>query len=323
MVKQIVKKIIPSCFFGFFKKTIKRPDKFEKEISEFIGRGVAPSHIGFLKKITPLIKGKTVLEVGGSNFPRDLLFKTLGVKKWICVDYLENWAKDREASTMGLSQLLDSSKKMNDFMVFPLKDAENNLNACDYLKFHGDATYIPENFYAQFDVVVSVNAFEHILTLPQVIEKIYSCLVKGGTFYTCFGPIWSCMCGHHYAGGKYHGVLKGYDITFNNAGKDGIPPFIHLLKNEKEVREYFKGKKLPFGQAQIDCLCKWSYHTNEINRLFFEDYVEIMAESKFKKYKIKPFFGAKPEEKIFTRLCEKYPNYKHFDVYGVEISAEK
>jgi SAM-dependent methyltransferase len=287
------------------------------------GGMVAPYHIGYLKNIAPLVKGRTVLEIGGSNFPRKLLFNTLGAKKWVCVDYLENWAKDRDASTMGLNQLLDSSGKTDDFMVFSLDKAENNFDACDYLKFHGDATHIPESFYGKFDVVVSANAFEHILTLPQVIEKIYCCLKTGGKIFTGFGPIWSCAVGHHYAGGKYNGILKGYDISFNNIERDGVPPFIHLLKNEQEMREYFVDKILPFGQAQINCLCKWSYHTNEINRLFFEDYEEIMANSKFKKYKITPAGIQEPSKEIFEELCKKYPKYKRFDVYGIEILAEK
>jgi SAM-dependent methyltransferase len=276
VLKQILKKLIPTKILEFRRKMTSKPSKLERQLFKFVERGggesggcVAPYHVVFLKKIAPLVKGKTVLEIGGSNFPRELLFDVLRVNKWVCVDYLENWAKDREASTMGLNRLLNDSDKTNDFSVFSLDNAENNLNSKDYLKFHGDATCIPENFYEKFDVVVSANAFEHILTLPQVIEKIFCCLVKGGKFYTGFAPIWSCANGHHYAGGKYNGAQKGYDISFNNIERDGIPPFIHLLKNESETREYFLDKKLQFGQEQIDCLCKWSYHTNEINRLFF------------------------------------------------------
>jgi SAM-dependent methyltransferase len=222
-----------------------------------------------------------------------------------------------------LNELLDNSGKTNDFLVFSLDNAENNLNACDYLKFHGDATHIPESFYEKFDVVVSANAFEHILTLPQVIEKIYCCLKTGGKLFTSFAPIWSCAVGHHYAGGKYDRVLQKTDFSFNNIEKDGVPPFIHLLKNEEETREYFADKSLPFGQAQIDCLCKWSYHSDEINRLFFEDYEEIMANSKFKKYKMTPIWIQEPSKEIFEELCKKYPEYKRFDVCGIEILAEK
>ena len=228
MLKRIVKKIIPSSILEFRRKLLSKPGKFEIKLSQFIEGGtVAPYHIGYLKSIAPLVKAKTVLEIGGSNFPRKLLFDILGAKKWVCVDYLQNWAKDREASTMGFNQLLDSSGKTSDFLVFPLNEADSNFNACDYLKFHGDATYISESFYERFDVVVSSNAFEHILTLPQVIEKIYFCLIKGGKFFTSFAPIWSCAVGHHYAGGKYNGVFKGYDISFNNVEKDGVPLFIH------------------------------------------------------------------------------------------------
>jgi SAM-dependent methyltransferase len=297
---------------------------FEKRLSEFIGdSGVAPYHIGYLKEIASFVKDKIVLEIGGSNFPRKLLFDTLGVKKWVCVDYLENWAKDREASTMSLEKLLRSSTNTTDFAVFSLENAKSNFDVCDYIKFHGDATYIPESFYEKFDIVVSANAFEHILTLKQVVDKIFYCLAKGGIFFTRFAPIWSCAKGHHYMGGKYNGVLNGYEISFNNIEKDGIPPFIHLLKDEKETREYFADKSLPFGQTQIDCLCEWSYKTNEINRLFYEDYVEIMANSKFKEHEIKPWGMQKINEELLMQLCQRYPKYQSFEVFGIDIFAKK
>jgi SAM-dependent methyltransferase len=326
MLKQILKKVIPSEILEFRRKLMSRPSNLETKLKEFIvddlgGGRVAPWHIGYLKNIAPFVKGKIVLEIGGSCFPRKLLFSTLGAKKWVCIDYLKNWGKDFEVNR--LNELLDNSGKTNDFLVFSLDNAENNLNACDYLKFHGDATYIPESFYGKFDIVVSTNAFEHILTLPQVIEKIYRCLKRGGKLFTGFGPIWSCAVGHHYAGGKYDRVLQKTDISFNNIEKDGVPPFIHLLKNEKETREYFADKSLPFGQMQIDCLCKWSYHTDEINRLFFEDYEEIMANSKFKSYKIIASCIEKSTDELLEELCRKYPKYKRFDVRGIDIFAIK
>jgi len=95
------------------------------------------------------------------------------------------------------------------------------------------------------------------------------------------------------------------------------------MKTEKETREYFADKELPFGQAQLDCLCQWSYHTNELNRLFYEDYEKIMAESPFKTYKIKLVDVSPPLPEIYEQLCLKYPGYKRFDVGGIEISAEK
>lgn len=35
-----------------------------------------------------IFKDKIVLEIGGSNIPKEITLQFLGAKKWICVDYL-------------------------------------------------------------------------------------------------------------------------------------------------------------------------------------------------------------------------------------------
>ena len=301
----------------------KKENKFNYFIKNNHNGIVAPYHIPFLIKIKPYVKKKCVLEIGGSCFPKKLLFNILKVNKWICVDYLENWAKGFEAATMSMEKLLNSTNKTNEFSVFSLNNSVNTFNSNNYIKFHGDASYISDIFYEKFDIVVSINAFEHILTLPLVINNIYNCLKKGGKLITEFGPIWSSALGHHYQGGNFNGVTMGYDIQFNNISKDGVPPFIHLLKNEYEIREYFKHNDLPYGQDQVDCLCNWCFHSNLINRLFYEDYEQIMLNSPFKKYTISSSWNIFPTEEILKKLNIKYPNNNNFEVCSIMIFAEK
>jgi len=313
-VRKSVMRILPPKKFHKFNiiyinifqySIITKQGRLKKRLSKFIGNEetyMAQYHVDFLKKIAPLVKDKTVLEIGGSNFPRKALFDILKVKKWVCVDYWDD-------------RFPTNPSKTNDFIILSLDEAESNLDACDYLKFRGDATYIPECFYEKFDIVVSLNAFEHVTRVPEVVEKIYYCLRRSGIFYTFFAPIWSAAHGHHYWGGE--------NFSFLTIEQDGLPPFIHLLKNEKEMREYFADKSLPFGQAQVDCLCEWSYHSNLINRLFFEDYEDIMANSQFQKYEIIPHDGIKPTDEILEELIQKYPGYKRFGVGGAEILAKK
>ncbi len=50
--------------------------------------GLMDYHIHFVKKIDSLFNfnGATVLEIGGSNMPYELLIKQMKVKKWVSLD---------------------------------------------------------------------------------------------------------------------------------------------------------------------------------------------------------------------------------------------
>ena len=65
MIKNILKKALRIPLLG---KRFLPKSKLEKQITGFIGDGVAPYHVDYLKTIAPLVKNKTVLEIGGSNF---------------------------------------------------------------------------------------------------------------------------------------------------------------------------------------------------------------------------------------------------------------
>ena len=275
--------------------------------------GLNPYHADFIKKIAPLVKGKTVLEIGGSTFPRKWLFDILGVKKWVCVDYCEFY------DNLFLNAWIEESKvKPTDFLFSPLSETKYVFNKHDYVKLDGDATKIPCDLYDQFDVVVSLCAFEHISKLNEVVEKIYLCLKKGGMLYAYFGPIWSCSIGHHY------GDFRENAYSFNTVARDGVLPFIHLLYDENTIRDLYTKKPLPFGQSQLDKLCKSCFHSNSTNRLFYEDYEKIMQRSSFERHKVFSHnYNLLATIRHFRKLHRMYPGYMRFDAYMGVIIAKK
>ncbi|MDR0867742.1 MAG: class I SAM-dependent methyltransferase [Planctomycetota bacterium] len=277
-----------------------------------------PHHWSFLKFVETQLNpyGKTVLEIGGSNFPSDILFDRLGVKKWICVDYLDFWEKAGTATAVSVDTLTQKAGENGTFSVFALEDASGHFNDRRYLKFHGNAGQIPAIFFEQFDIVVSLCAFEHINNLQTIVEKIWRCLKPGGVFYTNFAPIWSSPIGHHYS-------FIPNEVNFNTTVRDGIPPFIHLLWTEPETREYFAHHPLPYGVEQLEALCHWCYHSAHINRLFYEDYAEIMQQFPWKKLELTPYhWSALIDEKTLQVLQQKYPRNKVFSD-GIKIYAVK
>jgi len=247
--------------------------------------------------------GKKVLEIGGSNIPFDLIFNKLKVANWTCVDYLDKW-----------TQNLVNDKTEDNFCIFPLDNKSQPFN-CDfqYLKYNGDASNIPETFYEQFDAVISLSCFEHVFNLHEVIDKIFRCLKPDGLLLSYFAPIWSSRFGHHYWFSQRY--------SHSNCLIDNIPPFIHLLHSEAEVRRILVGKIPP---EAIDNLCHFSFSDNQncTNRLFFEDYEKIMKNSQFSKFKITPFNVFIPKQ-IMKALQSKFPNYKKFNASGMCILAQR
>jgi SAM-dependent methyltransferase len=281
--------------------------------------GLEERQISFLIRLISKLglRGKTVLEIGGHNIPSEVIFNILGIKKYVCVDFISGyWSEVASQQELGG---LETEKQ--DYVVYPLKEANSDsvLQSHSYLKFDGNAEYIPESFYGQFDAVISDCAFEHIQNLPTVVEQIYRCLRSGGSFYTRFGPLWSACCGHHY--------WLDENINFKKIKRDGIPSWIHLLWSEKQIRQHFTEHPLPYGEKQLEALIHYCFNSDVINHQFYEDYERVMHESSFENYSLEGFqgrFGKTSEEKRYLQeLQEKYPGYARFDFYGIRILATK
>jgi SAM-dependent methyltransferase len=276
-------------------------------------------HILFLQKIAGLSpQGKTVLEIGGSNLPRELLFDVLGVKKWVCVDDISHfWSEERDPEDLYDYRKTAMGQNDGNYKAFPLQESTATFNDFDYLKFDGTAENIPAVFDGQFDIVVSDACFEHVDNLDDVLAKILLALKPGGQFYTMFGPLWSSSVGHHYGFGS---------IIFDKSQERGIPPHFHLLWTEEQAREYFSANPLPCGQEELEALMSCAYHKGAYtNGYLYEDYERAVQKAGFVKYNIVPSVWKNYPVTLenIRELQKRYPGYKRFDADGMEIYGTK
>lgn len=246
--------------------------------------------------------GLRVLEIGGSSLPTEVVFDILGAAQWVCVDILthdsgqyQKKAKSEHYESVGIRH----------FTVSPLTAEE------PYLIYDGSAEYLPDDFDGQFDVIFSVNAFEHIGALRQVLARCHSALKEGGVLFSQFGPIWSGIAGSHF--------WVRPDLNFNQAGP--IYPWAHLLEEPGDIRRLIADAGFP--EATVSTVVKQIFESDFINRLHFEDYVELMEKSDFEDVKVIPLSRRNVPADTQATLQAKYPSYREFAAYGAQIWGSK
>ena len=172
-----------------------------------------------------------------------------------------------------------------------------------------------------FDVIVSSSAFEHIRGLDQGLNELHRVLKKGGHVYSHFGPIWSTCYGHHL-----WVVEAGKSFTYHNVI---LPPWCHLLMEMSELRTFLESYRF---DVPIDSILNWVYHSDEQNRLFFEDYETIFQESPFRSLFVKGYYNPKfmtehyrphIDPKIFDRLYSRYPRNRNWMYDGMTVFLRK
>lgn len=270
----------------------------------FIERyGLQKYHFDFFRSALShfSLEGKTVLEIGGSNNPKELVLEKLGARKWVCLDmpwavHLENHQKHYNSIT-----IVDNAAQLSGKAL---------IDQHDYVLVKGDAQYIPAGFADCFDVCVSNCSFEHIVDLVSVVNNIHKCLHKGGILYSRFAPIYSARYGSHF--------WIDENFNFNNSP---LPPFPHLLLSVEEIAEYLKGvvpDERIFSQAVMI-----KHGGGFVNRLFYEDYEFAMKLSNFSDYAVKPDIKYHVDLHILEALRNRYSPYSVFDHWGIEIIANK
>jgi len=119
------------------------------------------------------------------------------------------------------------------------------------------------------DAVFSCNALQFV-DVGSTLSEVRRVLRPGGVFYAHFGPIWSGIDGHQLEYVTHEGV----DLVF---WRDPlIPPWGHLLFDEVELRDILLAKLDP---GLVETVVHHVYVSDTINRLFFEDYIEIVLKS--------------------------------------------
>jgi len=251
------------------------------------------------------------LEIGGSNLPHDLVFGVLGAKKWVCVDLL-GWFGGHVDSAK--NSLMTSGK-----IVYPLNhpDSKKIIQGNDYIVFDGSATEIGDELHDEFDACVSICSFEHIHELHKAVDGIYHSLKDHGILHTLFGPIWSHEVGHHF-------VIDADQYNFNKSRECHLPPFAHLLFSASELDELLSPHYTTDEGIQIkNRIIEQCTDKTCSNRLFYEDFLEIMKDSRFQNVSITPSGKSRINKTTWQQLRRLYPNYQAFNVYNIKIVAQK
>lgn len=163
-----------------------------------------------------------------------------------------------------------------------------------------------------FDFVISTNSFEHINGLDIALGRMYKLLKKGGLLSTLFGPIWSCHKGNHiwiYSNGKIS--------TFN----DGlVPDWGHLLYTPDELTEILKKEH---NDSIVDSIIHSTYETDFINRLFYDDYKNLLFNSGFEVSEFRDWHtSVHPDSKTLKILQEKYSK-ENFSTVSIKALLRK
>lgn len=246
--------------------------------------------------------GQRVLEIGGSSLPRELVLDTLGAAQWVCVDILNH--------ASGSYQRSAQAAHYKAIGVDPLHEG-TRIPERPYVIYDGSAADIPAAFNAKFDIVFSINSFEHIVPLEEVLDRTYKALRPTGVLFSQFGPIWSCNVGSHFW------VRDGYN--FNEP--DPLPPWAHLRMGREELESYLRGAGL--GDDDVHQTLYQLFESDFVNRRFYEEYEAAMAASRYTDVRIEGLWNREVPPEIQAELEGRHPGRKEFSAYGICISATK
>jgi len=202
-------------------------------------RGGTPhaKYVGYAQATVGLT-GKRVLEVGGCSPPAVIAaYRPLA---WHCVN-LDSMAVDsfnRQATEAGLS------------------DARANVGSAADFRVEGP-----------YDVVYSINAFEHIKPLDAALHRMAEALRQGGHLFSLFGPIWSCDVGHHLS------IATETEIFHFNDGV--LAPWEHLTSTPDQMLQRLAQK---YGGSTAARIVEFVYTFPDLNRLTESDFERLFLE---------------------------------------------
>ena len=150
------------------------------------------------------------------------------------------------------------------------------------------------NFEKKFDFIVTKDTFEHSLNLPEILNKFYEILEKGGKVYAGFGPLYNFYNGDH---GRTEMYL----------------PWFHLLFSEKFIVDrYNKNHLKKINHIQDLGLSKYS----------LKNYEGFLKNSKFKVSYYKTNQSDHPISKIFNFLSN-IKFLREYCTYNIYCILEK
>lgn len=249
------------------------------------------------------LAGRRVLEVGGSNLPRAFVLEDLGAAQWVCVDHIIPSVHPKLWS-----------KHFAQEGVIPLSGHVDVGRLQPYAILNGQIEDMPASFTGQFDVVVSIATFEHVLKFGGMLDRIHDVLMPGGSLVSLFSPIWPCHNGHHI-----------WDITDKagrvfSFGSSPIPAWGHLLMRPAQLRQHLLAHTDP---QCADEIVHQVYHSPEVNRLFVEDYYAFLQGARFADFQLMPVMPSGIPDDIQKALETLHPGRRLFSHQGLLLKARK
>lgn len=246
------------------------------------------------------IQGQDVLEVGGA-MPSALVLEHLGARSWTCVQSGE-YAQHRSDN-----QKPSSTSSRYTHIYANIED------------LHTDSIMA-----SRFDAVFSIACFEHIHKFPQALRVMRRALKQGGVLFSLFAPIWSGPWGQHYT----DAVPERFDCIKPLGGwttSEIFGPWDHLLMSRHQFIEHYSKK---FDRLFAEELMYITYNSPQINRYFFEDYLEFIKQENFNIKIFKGEFSLPSTEETretLKLLAKKFDGsgYKNFTNAGIIAFLQK
>lgn len=215
----------------------------------------------------------------------------------------------RELQVKGCSKVLGVNPAFTDIELAEI--APGLPEGCSLARSDMRSTRLAD---ASFGAIFSVSVFEHLLELDRCLMEMHRILVPGGIVYADFGPIWSSSLGHHVFANVDGVQARHWDPKLNP-----LENFSHLMGSPKEMGASLTGR---VSDSMREAVVDWVYNSQDINRLFFEDYLRLINASPFEVVHMDVDREYVPQQ-VLLALRTRYPGYEHFDVRNVELVLKK
>jgi len=179
----------------------------------------------------------------------------------------------------------------------------------------GDGRFLPFPDRT-FDAVMSIATMEHVYGLESFLAEVARVLKPNGVFYANSAPIWSSAIGHHVyakAGSRL--------ASFWRPGKNPIPDHAHLLMTPEEMRIFLRSG--PCCDELIEPIIQWIYLGDDVNRCFYEEYVDAFRKSSMELLSIESKSLRSPDEETLAKLHLKYGESRNFDCSSITAVFRK
>lgn len=256
-------------------------------------------HLDILEEIdkTYSLKGKTIIDIGGSNIPIEIM-KSFGVKKFVCVDPISKWGYYQKDNVCFGKRIYKETEFSNAF--------ENEYSFI----IDNEVETLGEQFNNIFDIAISISTFEHVNSIKETLNVIHRMLKSKGVIISQYEPVFSCASGHH--------VYVSKEYNFNNMPEID---YLHLLYKEDEAREYIKSIER-FDKNIQEEIIRQAYHSNVINRFMIKDHIVGFHNSLFNKFIVEYFYMQPVPEEIRQKLVTNYGDQR-YDIRGIKYIGIK